>query len=81
MKKKDYNAYDYLLGMDDWNIKNMLRITKGDPDEKIHKLLDFSKNARNIADPWYTGNFDETYNDIFEGCTAFLDFLMKKGIR
>ena len=80
MKKKDYNAYDYLLGMDDWNIKNMLRITKGDPDEKIHKLLDFSKNARNIADPWYTGNFDETYNDIFEGCTAFLDFLIKKGI-
>ena len=73
----DYQKYDYLIGMDDWNIRNMQRITGGDPQHKMYKLLDFSDNARDIADPWYTGNFDVTYDDIMEGCEAFLMYLEK----
>ena len=72
MTKSDYEKYDYLIGMDDWNIRNMLRIAGSDPDHKIRKLLSFADSERDIADPWYTGNFDETYDDIIEGCEAFL---------
>ena len=72
MTKADYEKYDYLIGMDDWNIRNMLRIAGSDPDHKIRKLLSFADSERDIADPWYTGNFDETYDDIIEGCEAFL---------
>lgn len=75
MTKKDYAEYDYLIGMDDWNIRNMLRITGGDPEQKIRKLLEFAGSSRDIADPWYTGNFDVTYDDIVEGCEAFLAYL------
>ncbi|MBO5056491.1 MAG: low molecular weight phosphotyrosine protein phosphatase [Lachnospiraceae bacterium] len=75
MTKKDYAEYDYLIGMDDWNIRNMLRITGGDPEQKIKKLLEFAGSSRDIADPWYTGNFDVTYDDIVEGCEAFLAYL------
>lgn len=72
MTKKDYERYDYLIGMDDWNIRNMQRIAGGDPDHKIYKLLAFADRTRDIADPWYTGNFDVTYEDIVEGCEALL---------
>ena len=72
MTKADYEKYDYLIGMDDWNIRNMLRIAGSDPDHEIRKLLSFTDSERDIADPWYTGNFDETYDDIIEGCEAFL---------
>lgn len=75
LRKKDYDDYDYLLGMDTWNIRNILRIVKSDPENKVYRLLDFSKEPRDIADPWYTGNFDVTYNDIVEGCQAFLNYL------
>lgn len=75
MKKSDYEAYDYLLGMDSANIRNMIRITGGDPEHKIKKLLEFAGSTRDIADPWYTGNFDKTYDDIVEGCEAFLKHL------
>ncbi|NBJ92195.1 low molecular weight protein-tyrosine-phosphatase [Parablautia muri] len=77
MKKQDYKAYDYLIGMDDWNIQNMQKITGGDPDRKIYKLLEFAGSSRDIADPWYTGNFDITYEDIVEGCEAFLKMIEK----
>ncbi|MGN1266524.1 MAG: low molecular weight protein-tyrosine-phosphatase [Dorea sp.] len=78
MTKKDYNTYDFLIGMDDWNIRNMKRITGGDPDGKIHMLLDFTDRAGDsIADPWYTGNFDATYNDVKEGCEGLLVYLRK----
>lgn len=80
MKKQDYKAYDYLIGMDDWNIRNMQRIAGGDPDHKIYKLLEFANSSRDIADPWYTGNFDVTYDDIVEGCEAFLDMIIKTGL-
>ena len=72
MTKQDYEQYDYLIGMDSANIRNMTRIAGGDPENTIYKLLSFADSDRDIADPWYTGNFDETYNDIMEGCTAFL---------
>ena len=55
LRKKDYDDYDYLLGMDTWNIRNILRIVKSDPENKVYRLLDFSKEPRDIADPWYTG--------------------------
>ncbi len=72
MTKRDYQAFDYLLGMDSANIRNMIRIAGGDPEKKICRVLDFSESPRDIADPWYTGNFDETYEDLTEGLVAFL---------
>lgn len=73
MTKKDYNKYDYLIGMDSMNIRNMLRIVSSDPEHKICRLLDFIEHPRDIADPWYTGNFDLTYENIKEGCEALLE--------
>ena len=79
LKKSDYAEYDYIIGMDSWNIKNIMRIIGSDADGKVFRLLDFTKRKGNdIADPWYTGNFDDTYNDILEGCTAFFSFLNDK---
>jgi len=75
MKKSDYDKYDYLIGMDDWNIRNILRITGGDPEGKVHKLLEYANRPSNIADPWYTGNFDETYDDVKAGCEGLLKVL------
>ena len=77
MTAADYDKYDFLIGMDDWNIRNMQRITGGDPDGKIFKLLQFADSSRDIADPWYTGNFDETYSDILEGLEGFWKYLEK----
>ena len=77
MTKRDYDKYDYLIGMDDANIRNMTRITGGDPDRKIHKLLEYAGSPRAIADPWYTGEFDITYADVKEGCEAFLEYLLR----
>ncbi len=75
---KDYEAFDYIIGMDTWNIRNLHRMLKNDPDGKVYKLLSFSGNGRDIADPWYTGNFDETYADVVEGLEGFLTFLKKE---
>ena len=75
MDKSDYNYFDYIIGMEDRNIKGIKRIVGEDTENKIYRLLDFSKNPRDIADPWYTGNFDKTYDDIVEGLEAFLYYL------
>ncbi len=75
MKKADYADYDYLIAMDNWNIRNILRIIGADTDQKVYKLLYFAGEAGDIADPWYTGNFDETYDDIVRGLTGFLSEL------
>ena len=72
MTKKDYEEYDYLIGMDQWNIRNMLRITGGDPDNKIKMLLDFTNRPGEVADPWYSGDFEATYRDVLEGCEGIL---------
>ncbi len=73
IKKSDYDKYDYLIGMDSANIRNIRRVMGDDPEEKIYKLLEFAGSSRDIADPWYTGNFDETYDDVLEGCEALLE--------
>ena len=78
MTKADYAKYDYLIGMDGMNIRNMMRILGSDTEHKVYKLLDFSSHPRDIADPWYTGNFDITYDDIVEGCEALLAWLKKE---
>ena len=78
--KNDYSKYDYILGMDQWNMKNMMRILRTDPDSKVKLLLDYSERPRDIADPWYTGNFTLTYSDIVEGCESFLQYLEENGI-
>ena len=79
MTKKDYEEYDYILAAESFNIRNIFRITGGDPDNKICRLLDFSDRPRDIDDPWYTGNFDVTWDDIVEGCEAFLQHLRENG--
>lgn len=71
MTKADYDNYDYLIGMDSYNTENMKRIAGGDPDGKIFRMLDFAGINRSIADPWYTDNFDATYNDLLIGLNAF----------
>ncbi|MCI8291119.1 MAG: low molecular weight phosphotyrosine protein phosphatase [Clostridia bacterium] len=76
LKKEDYEKYDYILGMEEYNIKNILKIVGDDKDGKVYRLLDFSDNPRDIADPWYTHNFDIAYDDIVEGCEAFLQRLV-----
>lgn len=73
--KSDYKNYDFLIGMEAVNLRNMVRIMGNDIDGKMFKLLDFSENPRDIADPWYTGNFDLTYDDIMEGLNGFLKYL------
>lgn len=75
----DYHKFDYIIGMDTWNIKNLDRMLKGDPDKKVYKLLSFAGSDRDIADPWYTGNFDVTYKDVVEGCEGFFAYLKDKG--
>ena len=76
MTKSDYTAYDLLIGMDTANIRNMTRISGGDPEGKIHLLLDFAAGGA-IADPWYTGDFDATYRDVFSGCKGLLEHIQK----
>lgn len=71
----DYGKFDYIIGMDEWNIKNLNRMLKADPDGKVFKFLTFADSDRDIADPWYTGNFDATYNDVLEACEGFLNHL------
>jgi protein-tyrosine phosphatase len=70
MTKNDYHYYDELIAMDSSNVRNIERITGGDPENKIRMLLD-----RDVADPWYTGNFDQTYDDIVKGCSLILQRL------
>ena len=72
LNHRDYQYYDLLIGMDDWNIRNMQRMCGGDPDGKIHRLLDYTSRPGEVADPWYTDNFDATWRDCVEGCQALL---------
>ena len=73
---EDYARYDLLIGMEERNLAAMRRILGGDPEGKLRRLLDFSPRPRDIADPWYTGDFDRTYDDVLEGCQALLDSLL-----
>lgn len=73
--RQDYEEFDYLILMDRENLRGLNRIISGDDAGKVYKLLDFAGKDRDIADPWYTGNFDETFDDIKAGLTAFLQRL------
>ena len=78
MTRADYSRYDLLVGMDSANIRNMTRIAGGDPEGKIVKLLDLvapssSRYGEDVSDPWYTGNFEATWQDVIEGCQALLE--------
>lgn len=77
MTAQDYAEYDYLIGMDTANIRNMTRIAGGDSEGKIHKLLTFAHSGRDVADPWYTGDFDATYQDVTEGCNGLLNHILE----
>lgn len=78
MRKEDYDAFDYIIGMEESNIRGILRIVGADSEQKVHCLLDYGDRPRDIADPWFTGNFDVTYEDVREGCEAFLQYLTGK---
>ena len=75
LRREDYEKYDLFVGMDSANIRNMHRILGGDPMGKICKLLSFTGSERDVADPWYTGDFDATWQDIWTGCNALLSSL------
>ena len=75
MTLNDYEEYDYLIGMDTANIRNMQRISGGDPDEKIYKLMTFAGTGLDVADPWYTGEFEATYKDVRAGCEGLVKTL------
>lgn len=78
VRRRDYQEYDYLLCAEGYNIRNLRWIIPSDPKGKIKRLLDYSARPRDISDPWYTGNFTLAYNDIVEGCEAFLDYLERE---
>lgn len=78
LQRSDYAKYDYLIGMDSANIRDMHRILGGDPEGKIFKLLSFADSGRDISDPWYTGDFDAAYRDVLEGCEGLLKYLLEK---
>lgn len=78
MTKRDYSEYDYIIAMDHWNISNIYRIIGKDVDNKVKKLLNYTGQTRDIADPWYTGDFERTYEDIREGCEALLQFICEE---
>ena len=69
----DYEKYDLFVGMDSANIRNMKAMLGGDPEGKVHKLMDYTARGGDVADPWYTDRFDIAYRDIYEGCSALLE--------
>lgn len=73
---EDYDAYDYLIGMDSANLRNMRRICGGDPDGKIHLMLEYAGRSGDVADPWYTRDFEATWRDVEEGCQGLLKELL-----
>lgn len=75
MTNADYDEFDLLIGMDSANIRNMQRICGSDSEGKIHKMLEYTKRCGDVADPWYTGDFDATWNDVYEGCVGLLERL------
>lgn len=78
MTARDYRDFDLLIGMDQANLRNMMRICGGDPAEKLHLLMDFTQRPGEVADPWYTGDFEATWQDVLEGCGGLLERLKDK---
>ncbi len=76
--KRDYDYYDYIVAMDQSNIRNLKNMLNNDPQGKISLLMDYTSRPADVADPWYTGDFQATWDDVSEGCEALLKFIMKK---
>lgn len=77
LKPDDYEKYDYFIGMDNANLRNMKRIFGGDPKNKISRIMDYTDRRTDVADPWYSGRFDTAYRDIYDGCAGLLNNLSK----
>lgn len=75
---EDYGKYDYLIGMDRMNIRNIMRIIGSDPEKKVFRLMDFTERKCDVADPWYSNRFDTAFNDISEGCRCLLEKIKTK---
>lgn len=78
LTRKDYDQFDWLIGMDFANLRNMRRMCGGDEQDKIHLLMDYTHRPGEVADPWYTGNFEATWQDVREGCEGLLQYLTKE---
>ena len=78
MTAADYDRYDHILIMDGNNRRNILRIIGSDPESKVRRLMDYTDRPRDVADPWYTGDFETTYRDVDEGCRALLDYILRR---
>ncbi len=79
LNASDYGKSDYFIGMDAMNIRDMKRLLNGDPEGKVRLLLDFTDDKRDVADPWYTGNFEQTFKDVTRGINGFYEYLEKEG--
>ena len=75
LQRGDYAAWDLFVGMDTANLRNMTRLFGGDPEGKVHALLDYTHRPGEVADPWYTGDFESTWRDVVEGCNGLLQSL------
>ncbi len=75
-QKSDYSRFDYIIAMDNANVAKLRRITGDDPQKKVFRLMDFTARPGEVADPWYTGDFDTTWNDTKEGCERFLEYIL-----
>ena len=80
LKKCDYDQYDLLIGMDRANLRNMQRICGGDCDGKMHLLMEYTSAPRDVADPWYTGDFETTWRDVLAGCQGLLQAVKEGGL-
>lgn len=76
LTKADYDRYDFLIGMDRANLRNMRRICGADPEGKLHLLMEFTHTPGEVADPWYTGDFEQTWQDVLRGCSGLLKKLL-----
>lgn len=81
LRSKDYIDFDYIVAMDQNNIKNMVRLIGEDLDHKVSLLMDYTMTPRGIADPWYTGDFEQTYQDVYLGCEGLLDHILRNRLR
>ena len=77
LTREDYEKYDLFIAMDSMNIRNMMKIIGSDPENKVRKLMDYTSRGGDVADPWFTGNFEITYRDVTDGCTGLLNELIK----
>ena len=76
--RSDYAKFDYLIGMDQGNLRGMRRIYGNDPQGKLHLLLDYTNRPGDVADPWYTGDFESTWQDVLEGCQGLLERILEQ---